>query len=152
MVISKPFTRTRRTRTCTTTTTRRVVVGAARLEAADAEELRSELRQNLQKLQESLLDLESAPDETEPLHEAFRRLHAAKGDFTMLEAEAAAGMAHHLETLLDLLRAHRVELEPRRVDLLLDAAGWLLRAAEAPLGAFRRSRRVRRPRPSGARR
>lgn len=109
---------------------------ALRLEAADAEELRSELRQNLQKLQESLLDLESAPGEVEPLHEAFRRLHAAKGNFTMLEAEAAAGMAHHLETLLDLLRAHRVELEPRRVDLLLDAAGWLLRAADAPLGAF----------------
>lgn len=107
-----------------------------RLQAADAEELRSELRQNLQKLQESLLDLESAPGETEPLHEAFRRLHAAKGDFTMLEAEAAALTAHHLETLLDLLRSHRVEMEPRRVDLLLDATGWLLRAAEAPLGAF----------------
>jgi chemotaxis protein histidine kinase CheA len=106
------------------------------LQAADAEELRSELRQSLQKLQESLLDLESNPGEIEPLHEAFRRLHAAKGDFTMLEAEAAAGTAHHLETLLDLLRAHRVELDPRRVDLLLDAAGWLLRAADAPLGAF----------------
>jgi chemotaxis protein histidine kinase CheA len=118
-------------------TTAATSAGAAlRLQAADAEELRSELRQNLQKLQESLLDLESTPGETEPLHEAFRRLHAAKGDFTMLEAEAAAGMAHHLETLLDLLRSHRVETEPRRVDLLLDATGWLLRAAEAPLGAF----------------
>ena len=118
------------------TTTATSAGAALRLQAADAEELRSELRQNLQKLQESLLDLESTPGETEPLHEAFRRLHAAKGDFTMLEAEAAAGMAHHLETLLDLLRGHRVEMDPRRVDLLLDAAGWLLRAADAPLGAF----------------
>jgi hypothetical protein len=106
------------------------------LDTADAEELRSELRQNVQKLQESLLDLESTPNEAEPLHEAFRRLHAAKGNFTMLEAEGAAGMAHHLETLLDLLRTRRVDLEPRRVDLLLDAASWLLRASEAPLGAF----------------
>jgi chemotaxis protein histidine kinase CheA len=117
--------------------TAEIASGASlRLEAADAEELRSELRQNLQKLQESLLDLEASPGEAEPLHEAFRRLHAAKGNFTMLEAEPAVAMAHHLETLLDLLRGHRVELEPQRVDLLLDAAGWLMRAAEAPLGAF----------------
>ncbi|MBN1825845.1 MAG: chemotaxis protein CheW [Candidatus Eisenbacteria bacterium] len=101
------------------------------LQEADAEELARELRQNMGALQDALLNMESEPDKEDHLNDAFRRLHAVKGNFTMLESDPAAETAHHLETVLDYLRAGRLESTQERMDLLLDGAGYLSRALEA---------------------
>jgi len=101
------------------------------LDEADAAELAEEVSQNLAALQDAFLNMESDPESADHLNEAFRRLHAVKGNFTMLEAERAAETAHHLETVLDFLRARRLERTPERMDLLLDGVGYLVRAREA---------------------
>lgn len=96
----------------------------------EAADLRRELLGGLQRLQDTLLSLENAPDDREHLNAAFRRLHAAKGHFTVLDAEPQALLAHHLETVLDYLRSDRLTLAPERMDLLLDGVTSLLEAAE----------------------
>ncbi|MCK4303846.1 MAG: chemotaxis protein CheW [Candidatus Eisenbacteria sp.] len=105
--------------------------GASRFDEADVSGLIDELRSGLQKLQDALLSLEASPQETDLLNEAFRRLHAAKGNLTMLAAEAAADLAHHLETMLDFLRADRLEVTPERMDLMLDCVSYLSSTANA---------------------
>jgi chemotaxis protein histidine kinase CheA len=98
-------------------------------EEEEATDLRRELQDGLQRLQESMLSLESDPTDTAHLHESFRRLHAAKGHFTVLDAEGPAALAHQLETVLDYLRADRLTLTPERMDLLLDGLTCLSEAA-----------------------
>jgi chemotaxis protein histidine kinase CheA len=100
------------------------------IDAPEAEALRCELLSGLQALQDTLLSLESDPDCKDHLHAAFRRLHAAKGHLTVLEAEPQAALAHHLETVLDYLRAERLCLTAERMDMLLDGVSCLLQTAE----------------------
>jgi chemotaxis protein histidine kinase CheA len=105
----------------------------------ETEDLQHELLTSLERLQDSLISLESDPDDREELHHAFRRLHAAKGHFSVLEAEPQAILAHHLETALDYLRAGRLALSAERMDLLLDGVSYLMDAARelpAPPEAF----------------
>ncbi len=110
------------------------------LEPGDTSALVEELRHHVQRLQDALLTLESDPEETSTLNEAFRRLHAAKGNLTMLGAEAAASLAHHVETIMDYLRGDRVPLTPERSDLLLDCVSYLVEAAASlPGGAVKPS-------------
>ncbi len=110
------------------------------LEPGDTSALVEELRHHVQRLQDALLTLESDPEETSTLNEAFRRLHAAKGNLTMLGAEAASSLAHHVETIMDYLRGDRVPLTPERSDLLLDCVSYLAEvAASLPGGAVKPS-------------
>jgi len=99
------------------------------LDLADQEALVDELRRSLGKLQDSLLTLETAPDDEEILHDAFRRLHGAKGNFTMLGCEAHARVSHRLETVLDYLRSERIAVTSDLIDLLLDGLTLLTAAA-----------------------
>ena len=71
---------------------------AAATDADEADDLRRELQSSLQKLQDTLLSLEAAPTDADLLHAAFRRLHAVKGHFTMLDAETTAALAHQEKT------------------------------------------------------
>lgn len=100
------------------------------LEKGDVADLLEELRRSLGDLQDSILSLESEPERVELMHQAFRRLHAVKGNFTMLEADQAADFAHAMETVLDYLRSERLPINAERVDLLLDGAAWLAEAAD----------------------
>lgn len=49
----------------------------------------------------------------------------------MLECEAAAEVAHQLETILDYLRSGRTGMTPERMDLCLDGVSHLNEAAQA---------------------
>jgi len=97
-------------------------------EGDEAEALGHELSEGLQKLQDTLISLEADPADSGLLNAAFRLLHAAKGHFTVLEAEAQAQLAHHLETVLDYLRAERLILTAERMDLILDGVTHLIEA------------------------
>jgi len=108
--------------------------GQPRVSAAVTDETSSlyhELSTGLSDLQDSLLDLERNPEDHDVLNHAFRRLHAAKGHFSLLEADSQAAFAHHLETALDYLRAGRLAMTSERMDLLLDGVGYLVKTAEA---------------------
>lgn len=100
------------------------------LDRGDVADLCEELRQSVHALQDALLNLETTPGDSGFLNEAFRRLHAAKGSLTMLDALKTAEFAHHLETVLDFHRSGRMQLTPERIDLLLDCVAHLAKAAD----------------------
>ncbi len=100
------------------------------LDRGDVADLRDELRQSVRALQDALLSLEATPEDDSRMNEAFRRLHAAKGNLTMLDALKTADFAHHLETVLDYHRSGRLPLTPERTDLLLDCVAHLAKAAD----------------------
>jgi hypothetical protein len=97
----------------------------------DAAALVDELGRGIVELQDVLITLENESDNIELMKDAFRRLHAAKGNFTMLDADDSASLAHGLETLLDYLRKKRIEMSPELMDLILDGVAELARAAKA---------------------
>ncbi|GHT41533.1 hypothetical protein FACS189443_3440 [Planctomycetales bacterium] len=90
----------------------------------DITDLLTELSRGLMELQDVLLNLENEKD-PEEMKEAFRRLHAAKGNFTMLGVTVSADLAHQLETLLDFARKDRIELTQELMDIMLDGVAEL---------------------------
>lgn len=104
--------------------------GKITLSEGDVSDLLDELNRGLTELQDTLLNMESDDADPELMREAFRRLHAAKGNFTMLGAEHSAGTAHSLETLLDYVRKDQIVMSQELMDLLLDGVGELLKATK----------------------
>ncbi|MDR1478805.1 MAG: chemotaxis protein CheW [Planctomycetaceae bacterium] len=96
----------------------------------DISDLLTELSRGLMELQDALLSLENNKD-PEIMKEAFRRLHAAKGNFTMLGVSNSASLTHELETLLDHLRKGEIEITQDLMDLMLDGAAELINATNA---------------------
>lgn len=90
----------------------------------DISDLLTELSRGLMELQDALLTMENDND-PELMKEAFRRLHAAKGNFTMLGVSVSAGLAHELETLLDHVRKDRIPMSQELMDLMLDGVAEL---------------------------
>ena len=90
----------------------------------DISDLLTELSRGLMELQNVLMSLENNKD-PELMKEAFRRLHAAKGNFTMLGVTASADLAHKLETLLDHIRKGQIEMSHELMDTMLDGVSEL---------------------------
>ncbi len=95
----------------------------------DYDALIEEVKGNLTELQDALISMESSSDDVRLLNNAFRRLHAAKGNFTMMHATDAEKLAHALETLLDFLRYERLTINAELMDLMLDCVSYLNSAA-----------------------
>ncbi len=95
----------------------------------DITDLLTELSRGLMELQDALLTLENDKD-PELMKEAFRRLHAAKGNFTMLGVSVSAALAHELETLLDHVRKDRISMSQELMDIMLDGVGELNKATK----------------------
>jgi len=93
----------------------------------DISDLLTELSRGLMELQDVLLSLENDKN-PELMKEAFRRLHATKGNYTMLGATASANLAHQLETLLDYVRKGQIEMTQELMDVLLDGVSELNQA------------------------
>ncbi|MDR1959962.1 MAG: chemotaxis protein CheW [Planctomycetaceae bacterium] len=91
----------------------------------DVADLLDEIKRGLTELQDAVLTLEDDPENEDVMKDIFRRLHAAKGNFTMLGAESPAGLTHGLETLMDYVRKHRMPLERELIDLILDGISEL---------------------------
>ena len=94
------------------------------LSDTDITDLLTELSRGLNELQDVLLTLENEKN-PELMKEAFRRLHAAKGNFTMLGVTASADLAHKLETLLDFVRKDQIEMSQELMDTMLDGVSEL---------------------------
>jgi HPt (histidine-containing phosphotransfer) domain-containing protein len=103
--------------------------GQKDLADADITDLLTELSRGLMELQDVLLSMENEKD-PELMKEAFRRLHAAKGNFAMLGVTASATLAHKLETLLDHVRKGQIDMTQELMDAMLDGVSELNHATK----------------------
>ncbi|WP_425261472.1 chemotaxis protein CheA [Rubrivivax sp. RP6-9] len=79
----------------------------------------SEAHEQIERLEQLLLELEDAPDDRDLLDALFRCAHTVKGSAGIFGLDAVVGFTHHVETLLDHVRAGQVALTPALSTLLL---------------------------------
>jgi len=94
----------------------------------------SEANEQIESLEQLLLQLESAPDDRELLDALFRCAHTLKGSAGVFGLDAVVAFTHHVETLLEQLRAGALRLTPELSTLLLqsnDEVRSLVRAAQS---------------------
>ena len=77
--------------------------------------------ENLSKIANRLVDLESTPDSLEIINELFRFVHTVKGGARLLKIVKIEKLSHSVENLLDLLRNQKFEVTPVHIDYLLEA-------------------------------
>jgi len=95
----------------------------------------SEAHEHIVVIEHLLLQLESNADDTELLDALFRSAHTIKGSAGMFGIDRVVAFTHHVETLLDLVRAGRKTLTPAISTLLLqcnDQIRTLVNAAGDP--------------------
>ncbi|MBK1614912.1 hypothetical protein CKO44_15690 [Rubrivivax gelatinosus] len=93
----------------------------------------SEAHEQIEALEQLLLQLEDAPDDSELLGALFRCAHTIKGSAGVFGLDAVVAFTHHVETLLERLRAGQLRLSPALSTLLLlsnDEIRALVHAAE----------------------
>lgn len=95
----------------------------------DLENLKSifldECRENLELLETGLLRMGNGEDDPDLVNEVFRAAHSIKGGGATLGFTALAELTHHMETLLDFMRAGTLEVNDEDVDTLLNAQDCL---------------------------
>ncbi|WP_363465848.1 chemotaxis protein CheA [Halogeometricum borinquense] len=86
----------------------------------------TESEESITQLNNSLLELEANPDDTEAIDDIFRQAHTLKGNFGAMGFDNAATVAHAVEDLLDEIRHERLEVTPDRMDLIFDGMDEIL--------------------------
>jgi two-component system chemotaxis sensor kinase CheA len=86
----------------------------------------TESEESITKLNNSLLTLESNPEDREAMDDIFRRAHTLKGNFGAMGFDDAATVAHAIEDLLDEVRQDRLAVTPERMDLVFDGVDCIL--------------------------
>ena len=76
----------------------------------------TESREEIRRLNNSLLDLEADPDDREALDDIFRTAHTLKGNFGAMGFEEPSDLAHAIEDLLDAIRAGEIDVTPAVMD------------------------------------
>ena len=93
----------------------------------ELEELRGifldECIENIELLENGLMRMGEGDDDPDTLNEVFRAAHSIKGGGSTFGFLPMAELTHHMETLLDEMRAGRRPVAEEDVDLLL--VGWL---------------------------
>jgi len=77
-----------------------------------------ESEEAITELNNSLLELESDPSDTEAMDSIFRTAHTLKGNFGAMGFDNAADLAHAMEDLLDEMRQGEMEVTPDLMDLV----------------------------------
>ncbi len=75
----------------------------------------------LNELDEGLLQLEANPQASAPLEQVFRTMHTIKGGANMFGFPAIGELAHHLETLYDLVRQGKMQINDGLISITLHA-------------------------------
>ena len=91
----------------------------------------SESQDHLRLLNKSLLALEDSETSAHAIEEAFRAAHTLKGMSATMGFTGVTDMAHHLENLLDEIRAGHRMADAATIDALLASADRLERAIAA---------------------
>ena len=84
-----------------------------------------ESREHLSNIETHLLALEQDPDNRDAVHTIFRGFHTIKGLAGFLEFAAIQGVAHEVETALDLARNDKLAITPSVIDVVLAATDYL---------------------------
>ena len=79
----------------------------------------------LEGMNQDLVALEQAPDDTELLNRIFRALHTIKGTSGFLNFDPVVRLSHRAEDVLNTLRRSEVEFSRRIMDALLAARDQL---------------------------
>jgi len=82
---------------------------------------RDETEELLAQMEESLLLLESRPDDRELISSIFRAAHTLKGNASLLDFKAVTHALHNLEDLLDLARNGAIQISVDLINLLLQS-------------------------------
>jgi two-component system chemotaxis sensor kinase CheA len=85
------------------------------------ETFRQEAGELLDQLEQSLLDLEQKPSDSDLVNSAFRALHTIKGSGAMFGFAEVAGFVHEFETAFDKVRKGQREATPELIAVALDA-------------------------------
>lgn len=85
----------------------------------------TESQEHLSAINHALLDLERAPESTEPVNALFRAVHTIKGMSATMGYVQVAELAHALETLLDQLRIGSRQVTGEVIDALFTASDTL---------------------------
>ncbi|MEW6379180.1 MAG: chemotaxis protein CheA [bacterium] len=86
-----------------------------------ADAFREEAAELLSDMEEVILSLETDPRDQELINRLFRIMHTIKGSGAMFGFQKVADFAHHLETMLDLVRAGSMTVTPALISLLLQS-------------------------------
>ena len=86
-----------------------------------------EAGENLESMEQKLLNLDIENPDDEEMNAIFRCAHSVKGGAATFGFSDVAELTHQMETLLDKLRRHELNLTPAMVDVLL-ASGDALKA------------------------
>jgi two-component system chemotaxis sensor kinase CheA len=90
---------------------------------------REETEECLAQMEQSLLALETHPEDPELVSALFRAAHTIKGNSSLLEFNALAHFLHAVEDLLDLCRSHAVAMSQELINILLQAVDALRQMA-----------------------
>src|SRR5712691_3541655 len=85
----------------------------------------AEVDELLQRVEESLVDLERAPDDRALLNEIFRAAHTIKGSSATIGHTRMAALTHAMETRLDDIRKGAATVTPQLIEALLKAVDVL---------------------------
>src|SRR5262249_5715657 len=86
-------------------------------------------------MEQSILELERHPGDSETIQSIFRVVHTMKGNASLLEIEGLLAFTHTAEDLLDHLRNGTLSVTPEIITLLLDLVDTLRQmVADAGLG------------------
>ncbi|QGN07206.1 chemotaxis protein CheA [Halorhabdus sp. CBA1104] len=77
-----------------------------------------ESEEAITQLNNSLLELESDPENQEAMESIFRTAHTLKGNFGAMGFDDASDLAHAVEDLLDQMRQGEMEVTPEVMDLV----------------------------------
>lgn len=80
-----------------------------------------ECRENVDILEQGLLQLGQGDNDVELLNEVFRAAHSIKGGGATFGFAALAELTHHMETLLDEMRAGKRDVSEDDLELLLES-------------------------------
>src|SRR6056297_3057423 len=86
----------------------------------------TESEESITQLNNSLLTLESNPEDDEAIDDIFRRAHTLKGNFGAMGFDAAATVAHAIEDLLDEVRQGGLDVTPERMDLVFEGVDLIV--------------------------
>ena len=94
---------------------------------------RQEAEELLVEIEETVLELEENPDDSEAINKLFRAMHTIKGSGAMFGFDEIAEFTHHVETAMDKVRNGEVRISKQLIDLILasrDQITDMLNAAE----------------------
>jgi two-component system chemotaxis sensor kinase CheA len=93
---------------------------------------REEASEHLAELESALLLLESDPNNSELIGQAFRSLHTIKGSGAMAGFDDIASFAHELETVFADVRNGKITVSKPLIELTLESMDLIRRLLAGP--------------------